>query len=149
MKDSNQKKKGNVNWLFAFLGVALLIAGVIIILVSENFKKSAVQTTAVIYDIQVETNIDDEDTYTVFVSFNVDDVEYEGALGYHTAWMRVGQTVKIHYDPANPEKFMGSSEGITAAIVCLILGAALSAVGFLPLINRKKNTGNHPESLEV
>lgn len=149
MKDSNQKKKGNVNWVFALLGVALLIAGVIIILVTENFKKSAVQTTAVIYDIQVETNSDDEDTYTVFVSFYVDDVEYEGVLGSHAAWMRVGQTVKIHYDPTNPEKFMGSSEGIIWAITCLILGVLLSVVGFLPLINKKKNTGSHPESLEV
>ncbi len=134
MSDEKGKKKSSVNWIFAIIGVALIVAGIICLAKSENFKKNAVETEATITEIEMYEDSDGDTQYKVLVEFRADDEKIEGSLGYHVSGMKKGQTVQIFYNPNDPHDFKSASEDIWIFAVLIVLGVPFLLFGFLPVI---------------
>jgi len=134
MSGEKQKKKISLYFIFAVVGIALIVAGTVWLVQSENFKKKAVQTEATITEIETYEDSDGETQYNVLVEFYADDVKVEGDLGLHVSGMKKGQTVKIFYNPDDPNDFKSASEGIWMFVVFIVGGIPLTFVGFFPLI---------------
>ncbi len=134
MSDEKGKKKSSVNWIFAIIGVALIMAGIICLAKSENFKKTAVETEATITEIEIYEDSDGDTQYNVLVEFRADDEKIEGSLGYHVSGMKKGQTVQIFYNPNDPHDFKSASEDIWIFAVLIVLGVPFLLFGFLPVI---------------
>ena len=134
MSDEKGKKKSSVNWIFAIIGVALIVAGIICLAKSENFKKNAVETEATITEIEMYEDSDGDTQYKVLVEFRADDEKIEGSLGYHVSGMKKGQTVQIFYNPNDPHDFKSASEDIWIFAVLIVLGVPFLLFCFLPVI---------------
>ena len=134
MSDKRGKKKASLNWIFATIGVALIVAGVICLVKSENFKKNAVQTQATITEIDIFKDSDEDTQYNVLVEFRADDAKIEGSLGYHVSGMKKGQTVQIFYNPDDPQDFKSTSEDIWIFVVLIVLGVPFLLFGIFPVI---------------
>lgn len=134
MSEEKGKKKSSVNWIFAIIGVALIMAGIICLAKSENFKKTAVETEATITEIEMYEDSDGDTQYKVLVEFQADDEKIEGSLGYHVSGMKKGQTVQIFYNPNDPHDFKSASEDIWIFAVLIVLGVPFLLFGFLPVI---------------
>ena len=128
------KKKSSVNWIFAIIGLALIVAGIVCLVKSENFKKNAVETEATITEIEIYEDSDGDTQYNVLVEFRADDEKIEGSLGYHVSGMKKGQTVQIFYNPNDPHDFKSASEDIWLFVVFIVLGVPFLLFGFLPVI---------------
>jgi len=129
--------------VFALVGIGLMIVGFVLYRNGENFRRSAVETTATITDIQTRrvqtrrrSNIDrhiyDIDfvdhglgssipVYNyegqVFVSFFVDGREYIGELNRWNSNMRIGQGINIYYDPNDPQNFRSFHNHFVALLI--------------------------------
>lgn len=134
MSDEKGKKKSSVNWIFAIIGLALIVAGIVCLVKSENFKKNAVETEATITEIEIYEDSDGDTQYNVLVEFRADDEKIEGSLGYHVSGMKKGQTVQIFYNPNDPHDFKSASEDIWLFVVFIVLGVPFLLFGFLPVI---------------
>ena len=134
MSDEKGKKKSSVNWIFAIIGLALIVAGIVCLVKSENFKKNAVETEATITEIEISEDSDGDTQYNVLVEFRADDEKIEGSLGYHVSGMKKGQTVQIFYNPNDPHDFKSASEDIWLFVVFIVLGVPFLLFGFLPVI---------------
>ena len=137
MSDEKGKMKASVNWIFAIIGVALIMAGIICLAKSENFKKNAVETEATITEIELYEDSDGDTKYNVLVKFYAGDAEVQGSLGYHVSGMKRGQTVKIFYSPDDPHDFKSASEGIWIFVVLIVLGVPFLLFGFSPAIMKR------------
>ena len=121
MSDEKGKKKSSVNWIFAIIGLALIVAGIVCLVKSENFKKNAVETEATITEIEIYEDSDGDTQYNVLVEFRADDEKIEGSLGYHVSGMKKGQTVQIFYNPNDPHDFKSASEDIWLFVVLSLI----------------------------
>lgn len=143
MSDENKEKKSNVHWFFIGLGIAVLILGVFLFSSNQKFMETAVETTAVVTEIKIEYNGANEEERRVIVEFYADGVRYELTLKDSSRVGKVGESVQIYYDPANPHNFESASHGKTSFIVCMLLGTGFLAFGILqPFIARRKQNNN-------
>ena len=143
------KRKFNWGILFGaliaiILAVAALYASQIEKRSFERFKLTAKETDAVITDIHKErvrrrsggktrTRVQ----HTVTVKYNVDDKDYTTTLNYYTSNMHEGGTVKIYYDPENPEYSMTDPK--ISNIVLTVLGCIFLLVGLVMLLMELKS----------
>ena len=123
-----KKSQTRLAVVVALFGVVLVAAAIFVIVRSAVFRAYGVPTVATITEIERDTDYDDEDTYTVYVKYTVDGVEYEGALDYYSAFMRVGDKVKILYLPDNPNRMVSSGSHAALIAVLIIFGAG--TIGF-------------------
>jgi hypothetical protein len=139
-EEQKDKKSGGIGIfiLLGCIGIGLIALGIGLFVSHENFKQTAIETEATIVEIEsyyVSSGDDEELRHSVLVQFAADGAAYEGYLGYYNSFMKEGGTVKIFYNPADPNDFRSSSAGIAPFIVCLVIGGVFSFVGLGPLIN--------------
>lgn len=134
MRDEKRKKKTSINWIFAVIGVALIITGSVLLTRAESFKKNAVETEATITKIESYEDSDGDTQYNVLVEFYVDDTKLEGSLGYHASGMKKGQTIQIFYNPDDPHDFKSASEDLWMFVVFIVAGIPFAIVGFSTVI---------------
>ncbi len=94
-----------------------------------------VKTKATIVSIEKNDLSADEDNYDVMVSFTVDGKEYSGLLDTYSPSYKVGKTVAIKYDPADPSRFQDDS-GLT--LMMLAIGVVLLAADIIIWVMEKK-----------
>lgn len=128
------KKKASLNWIFSIIGIVLIVVGSVWIIKSENFKKNAVQSEAIITKIDTFEDIDGDTQYNVLVEFSADDVKIEGNLGYHVTGMKKGQTVQIFYNPDDPHDFKSASEDLWMFAIFIVMGIPFLLFGTFPII---------------
>ena len=88
----------------------------------NRFKQTAIETTAEITDISTHrsgTGKHKKTHRTVKVRYTVDGKEYNTKLGYYTAGMHKGSTVKLYYDPADPSKSMSDPKMVNIVLTVL------------------------------
>ena len=144
-----RKKKPNLGLIIAgliciILGAAAFYAAYTQASSWNRFKQTAVQTTAVITDIQKHRTrtrshgkTKTKTRYEVTVTYNVDGQDYSTQLGYHTSLMRIGGEVPIYYDPAEPSYSM--TDPSKRNIVIYILGGVFILCGALMIILDTRN----------
>lgn len=92
--------------IFAFFGVVTLAAGVFMTLDWIDFKKTAVEISATIVDIdsyRVRRNGKTKTRHDVFVEYEYDGITYDGKSDTYNSGMYVGDTITMYIDPENPE----------------------------------------------
>lgn len=107
-------------------------------------------TTAVITKIEFEEGVGDEAySYDVTVKYAVDGTSYEGMIDTGKSSMKVGDSVKIRYNPENPTTITSAGVGVVA--ISLGLGVLLLVFGIVAAketLKRKKvrrNVGDYVE----
>jgi len=110
--------------IFAFVGFSIILAGIIAAVSHFSFRKIAVETTAVITEIDRSG-----DSHYVYVEYTVKGKVYENQLGYYTGGMYVGQETQILYDPDNPGKMSSVSGSRFAFIFLPLFGMIFFSVG--------------------
>lgn len=82
-----------------------------------------------------EFSTSEDKTYDVVVCYTVDGREYSGMLDTYSPSYKVGNTVAIKYDPADPSQFQDDS-GLTQ--VFLVIGLVLLALVIITWVMEKK-----------
>ena len=123
--------------VFALVGLIVVAVGAAITASDQNFRRTAVETAAVITDIFRSRDRDGDTTHTVYVRFYVNDKEYEGQLGAWSSGMAEGQSVRIFYDPDNPQRFRSGS-GFGINVFLFLFGGVFFLVGFIPMYKMQK-----------
>ena len=113
----------------------IVLTGIIFIIVSISTIGTLDPTyknwEAVITDIIIENEsaVDEEDyIYKTYVKYEIEGKTYEEELGYYASGMKVGDTVKIKYDPYDPSNIYHEGSRtvsyimIGAGIVSVLLG---------------------------
>jgi len=92
--------------LFAYLGVDGIH-------VRNTYTAATADITGITseYDFTAE-----KDIFHVMVRYTVDGAEYETELGSYTSGMRVGQEIKIMYDPSSPDRIVEA--GYLGVVLC-------------------------------
>ncbi len=124
----------------AYWAMALIPIGIILVIVSifvfgaVNRIKDFPETEAVVSNVELyeEESVDDEGnhydaTFTVYVKYTVDGVEYENEYGVFTGY-KIGDKFNIRYNPDDPND-IAQPNGIVLPIVILALGIAAIAGG--------------------
>lgn len=109
---ANDKILKLVLTVFSILGVAFIVIAVLAFISAKNKQETYVETTAVITDF-------DRDDYP-YVAYTVYGKEYETRLSYSSSTMRLGQEMKIAYDPENPYDVMAT--GFGAYLISIVFG---------------------------
>lgn len=128
---------------FTLFGGLFFIIGIIAVKSSIDFKKNALEETAIVYDIQNYVDDDGDVNHTAYVKYFVEDKEYNEAINYYNSSMKVGNEIKIYYDPNFPTQIQveGSS---TFLFIFPCMGLIFFLVGILMIINKiKKITGKN------
>lgn len=106
-----------VHILMSIIGVMIIIMGIWVQINNTKYLKTASTTEAVI--TKIERDIDDD--YEVYITYNVDNVNYNGVLGEYSSGMRTGQKITIYYNPENPSDCRGKSTDF-AGLLCVGFG---------------------------
>ena len=108
--------------------VTALVLGIILIVfgfVSRHKQNDYTETDAVITNIETEPGTGDEsDTHRVFVKYTVDGKEYNEELDSYKSSYRIGDTIKVKYDPADPGNV--TSSGFFIVIILFVIGGILT-----------------------
>jgi len=129
----NTKK---ILWLYLLFAVAFGAIAVLCLVIMGNeakFRETAVETEAVITKINTyrKNNTDGEYYHDVYVKYTVDGDVYESRLNYWNSGMREGGTVKIYYDPDEPNVIVSDS---TTLLLILSVSFGLVSWVFIVLI---------------
>lgn len=136
-----KRKKSSVNFvfpLFLVIAVVLLTVGAVILNSAIRFRKNAVETRAVITDIQTHRSGDDTH-HSVWVEYEYDGKVYKDVrLNEYNSGMYTGKKITILVDPKNPQKASTEYGLIFAGGVLILMGVIFSCVGIIPIIVRMK-----------
>ncbi|MDE6209667.1 MAG: DUF3592 domain-containing protein [Lachnospiraceae bacterium] len=136
---SGKIKKYIIYGIFMIIGIVILAVGVIYAYTKWEFKKNAVEISATIVDIQSGYDSNGDKTYTTYVNYEYDGVQYEYInLGYYSINMYVGKEITLLCDPDNPYKIDLGSGIIIVSVVLIVIGLAFIAFGFFSFIMARK-----------
>lgn len=121
-------------WIFGILGIVLLAVGVSLLISGIKFGKSAVETQAVITDIQTYRSGDDT-RHSVWVEYEYDGKVYKDVqLNEYSSGMRRGKKITILVDPENPERVSTKFGTVLAGGLLILMGVIFFCVGFIPTV---------------
>ena len=112
------------------LGLACLGCGIYLKFFEHNGLK---ETTAVIEKIDITYHgTERNDEHDVYVKYTVDGTEYHSRSDYYAQDYEEGKTIRIWYDPKDPQTIRGDSENFGIYMLCV--GAAITAVGVVMML---------------
>lgn len=131
MKFKKNNVLGILSVVFASIGVLMMLISAVIFFNHYRFNKTTPETEAVIEEIKTSvhrrSNGKRRTDHDVYVSYVVDDKSYYRELGYYNSGMREGDTVYVHYDPADPNKIKTNS--YIGEIVVFPMGVFFAGMG--------------------
>ncbi len=123
--------------IFAFIGVVFMIVGFIMKAEDARFKETALETTAVITDIEAYTRRDSEGKkrtdYDVYVEYTIQGQTIREKINSYSSSMYEGQTITVLYSPDNPFDVRVDA-GFSAHIVFIAMGGFFALLGLLLVI---------------
>lgn len=130
----------NQGTIVLVIGIAaVLLGGYTLFLNIFKRVKCTQETEAEIVDVKKErhkTGSNRRTDYTPVLSYKVDGQEYGGLTQFSSILpnkFQVGQTMKVKYDPSNPDNFcvVGKVGNIKLSVFALVIGAAFIVVSIL------------------
>ena len=119
-------------------GIFLIIAGIISL---STPKVEGIEVDATIVDIIKEENGTNADgytefSYTVYVDYTDENGNIHNRIEYpmHDDKMVVGDTIKIEYDPSNPDTII-LNDSIFVSIIITIIGVGATIISLVKIIN--------------
>lgn len=134
---------------FQYLALAISLIAIAIGVYLVFFQqRGLVKTEAEIVSIvEIPSDFPDEDPgHEVTVTYTVDGKTYTEKLDYYDGSYKVGKTIKIMYDPADPSVVHG---GAGYGIVILCIGIVILAVTVFSMVRSKKNLNELKETANV
>ena len=141
-----------VGLLFVLIGVAVLIGGIVAAVKQARKSARGVAATGTVVDLARRVfNPGSAGVYCPVIDFTTvtgQPVRFESQFGKMPASHRVGQTVAVRYDPADPQKAEVDSAtanwfvpGCTIAMGLgfLVMGVVFVVMGILVLAGRPQN----------
>ena len=121
----------------------MLIVGGIIFFGANRKNQDYIQTTSTVTKVTLEEEAHTdangnrvEATYLVTVKYTVDGKEYEAELGGQSE-RKVGDSMKIYYNPADPN-MVTQTKSLIIPLVIIAAGAAALAGGTVSAVNAVK-----------
>lgn len=123
-------------FLFTIIGGIFVILGTNIVMSDLQFRKTAVEDTAIVSNIESYRDSDGDVSYNVYVDYTVSGVEYKDKkINYYTSGMSVGKEITIYYNADSPEEIRTSGEG-TIGLIFVCIGSISTLIGLI-MISRK------------
>ena len=122
--------------IFVFIGICLILGGIVSYIDDLNFKKTAVETNAIITKIDISQNARGKTIHRVYVKFFVNGRDYDEKLSHWYSGMAEGQDVKVYYNPNNPRIFR--SDDIMKNLIFILMGIICFLAGFASLYMERK-----------
>ena len=122
---------------FVPVGLILIIVGIILLTFNTD---SYVETTGKITEvIECPKEADENQQYDVNFTYTVDGKEYNNTFNNLEGEYKVGNEIKVFYDPENPEAVTNSKMGFIP-LVMIGLGAVAVIFGAYKTVNAFKNS---------
>lgn len=127
--------------IFLIVGLITVLSGIGMFVSFLSFKSTAAETQAVITDIETiktRNNGKTKISYSVFIEYTFEGVQYDNMLGYYSSGMHKGQVVKIYVDPESPTNIRSNS--LLAEILMIVMGLPFAIVGMCFVISSIRKT---------
>ena len=121
------------NIVFIIMGVILLVITLYVNNTSTS-KENRVETTGIITKIESYTDMRNERYYDVYVSYNVNGIEYVSILNVWIRGFYEGKEIEIYYDRNNPTK-IGIAASDFMMIFFIILPTIFIIIGAYGIVN--------------
>ena len=120
-----------------FAGILAAICFVAGVYSTFFHSQGFIKTTATIVDVERDSGTDDaSDTYTPIVSYTVNGKTYTGMLDQASSQYKVGQTIRVLYDPNDPTVVHGGSG---MGIYLMVVSAAILAFILFSSVREKQS----------
>ena len=121
------RNTGPARFLFP-LGLVLIVVGVILFSFQTHKYVQTDGTITAIKELPLDLTEDTpQQEYEISITYSVDGKEYPGILSGVTEPPAVGESVKVYYDPDNPETI--SNVRTPAFVPYILLGLGAAAIG--------------------
>lgn len=150
MNKTRTKFKGETLFfsIFAIVGLFLIIVGFFLFIDGLNFRKTAVDSTAVITNI-TSYKSGKNTHHNVYIDYIYEGEEYNDiSLNYYSSGMRRGQTIKIMIDPNDPYDVRTGGLFYVPFIMLWIMGLVFGLVGIIPIIVSRRRIARNKFLLE-
>ncbi|MBQ6267404.1 MAG: DUF3592 domain-containing protein [Clostridia bacterium] len=123
---------------FIPLGVVLIIFGILSFgFNTDTYQETVGKITAV---EEVPVSADEPQQFDVSFTYTADGKTYDGVFSNLTGDFKVGEEIKVLYDPADPQKITNSKTGAFFSPVLILAGVALAAFGVLRTVTAFKKS---------
>ena len=125
----------NLVWLiFIFVGIIFFVIGI----ASSNMLGYQNKVNIIGTITELYTSNDNETGYKVYVTYNVDGVEYESLLNGYSSNFYIGKEIEIYYDKDNPN-IIGMKSLDLMFLLFSLIGFIFLVIGCTGIIVKIKN----------
>lgn len=133
---ANRKKKTFsltiVFVIFGVAGIAMLIGGFIVLHNSLEFRKTAVEITGTVVEIDSHRKSNGDVTHSTYVDYSYGGQDFLHVhLGYYSSTMYIGKEIPLLVDPDQPGHMTSKAGDSLSYTLLLIMGAAFTLFGFI------------------
>lgn len=115
--------------VFVFVGIIMLIVGVVLFNSNKNFKESAMEVTGVITDITNYYDSDGDEHHNVWVEYSVGGSYYNEKIGFYSSSMYEGKEIDLLVDPQYPTRVHSASGDVFMVCIFAGMGLLFSCIG--------------------
>ncbi len=131
---------------FALVGIIFVIVGVVLLISGMQFRKTAVEVTAVITKIDSYRDFDGEMNYDVYVDYSYDGNTYSKVrLNEYNSSMYEGKEISLFIDPDVPTRKTTNFGSIFGVVICIGIGSIFSLVGICSILVMRRKTVKNKE----
>lgn len=131
---NKEKKFILVLIIFAMVGLFLFLYGIKEVISFENYKKTAVQTTAIIKDVG---SVENQVRKFPIIEYDLNGAKHAAVLNYYDISMKEGQELNIYYTLNDPDKIV-LSKGNMMYLLTPIIGIVIFLGSAIAIYIRKK-----------
>ena len=121
---------------FVPLGIALIVFGILMLVFNND---SYLETVGKVKEVVETLNSENAKVYDITFKFTVDGTEYEDTFDEQPKEYKVGDDIKVYYDPEDPTRTSSSKTGILPPIL-IGLGALALVAGVLMTVKAYKKS---------
>lgn len=130
-----EKKFTLVLIIFAVCGLLLFLNGIRSIISFENYKKTAVETKAIIKDVG---SVENQVRKFPIIEYDLNGGKHAAVLNYYDMSMKEGQELTIYYNTEDPDKIVLGKNNFMY-LITPILGFIILVGSIIAIYIRKKN----------
>lgn len=134
---------------FVPLGIILIVVGIFLMTLKTD---SYVETVGKVTEVYETRNAENTKVYDTSFTFTVEGKEYEGVFSELTEEYKVGDEIKVFYNPEDPTQTTNSKLGAVVAPIMIGLGALALAFGVFKTVKafqKSKELDKTPKAAPV
>lgn len=112
--------------LFGFVGIVLIITGILVFYHDQKFYETAMPATAKITDFKRD-NLDD--SARTIVEYTANGKIFRGELNHYSSGMKYGDRLSIYYNPQNPLDIKTKGSSMLLLAIFIFMGTIFTSFG--------------------